>query len=507
MASILWPMLTVLLIRQSLAHNPTMDPLYMSLGTPLERNTSRVLTMLLNGYDKRLRPNYGGEPVLVNVSMMVYSIGPINEVLMEYTVDMYFRTEWVDPRLTYTEIDQGLNLNAEMVEKVWIPDAYFVNEKDARFHDVIAKNSLIRLTPDGRILFSCRITVIASCGMNLAYFPMDKQRCHLVIESYAYSDKDIQFSWILKDPIWVDNTISLPQFTILGFANMEHTAQYYVGNYSQLHCTFYLGREISYYLIQAYMPATLIVVVSWLSFWIHRTATPARVALGITTVLTMTTLMGNAGSSLPKLSYVKSIDIYLGMCYFYVFSALLEFSVVCYFDKPRFKEARTRRAMIQRTGCGLMERRSVLRVNAGTEVDEIEVALDGSRGPGPIGRNNGSKYTQVNSSSSSPFHRPNRAPHQREEHAQMGQMSGLRECHRYSETAEEDECCHLECCHGLKSVKDTGCDPGKIDKNSRVFFPVTFLLLSIVYWSYYQFITDVTVEDLVQEDKERLHVS
>ncbi len=77
-------------------------------------------------------------------------------LFQEYTVDMYFRTEWYDPRLTYTEIDKGLNLNAEMVEKVWVPDTYFVNEKDARFHDVIAKNSLIRLSPDGRILFSTR---------------------------------------------------------------------------------------------------------------------------------------------------------------------------------------------------------------------------------------------------------------------------------------------------------------------------------------------------------------
>ena len=70
---------------------------------------------------------------------------------------MYFRTEWSDPRLTYNEIEQGLNLNAEMVQKVWVPDTYFVNEKDARFHNVISKNSLIRLSPEGRLLFSTRL--------------------------------------------------------------------------------------------------------------------------------------------------------------------------------------------------------------------------------------------------------------------------------------------------------------------------------------------------------------
>ena len=36
-----------------------------------------------------------------------------------------------------------------------------------------------------------------------------------------------------------------------------------------------------------------------------------RVGLGVTTVLTMTTLMGSVNASLPKISYMKSIDIYL----------------------------------------------------------------------------------------------------------------------------------------------------------------------------------------------------
>ncbi|RCN39839.1 hypothetical protein ANCCAN_14236 [Ancylostoma caninum] len=50
------------------------------------------------------------------------------------------------------------------------------------------------------------------------------------------------------------------------------------------------------------------------SFWLSRDATPARVALGVTTVLTMTTLMTTTNSAMPKVSYVKSIDIFLGEC-------------------------------------------------------------------------------------------------------------------------------------------------------------------------------------------------
>jgi len=54
------------------------------------------------------------------------------------------------------------------------------------------------------------------------------------------------------------------------------------------------------------------------------------VALGITTVLTMTTISTGVRSSLPRISYVKAIDIYLVMCFVFVFAALLEYAAVNY---------------------------------------------------------------------------------------------------------------------------------------------------------------------------------
>ncbi len=102
------------------------------------------------------------------------------------------------------------------------------------------------------------------------------------------------------------------------------------GNYSRLSCDFYFVRSLGYYVIQIYVPSCLIVVLSWVSFWLSREAVPARVALGITTVLTMTTLISSTNASLPKISYLKSIDVYLVTCFVMVFISLLEFAAVSY---------------------------------------------------------------------------------------------------------------------------------------------------------------------------------
>ena len=47
--------------------------------------------------------------------------------------------------------------------------------------------------------------------------------------------------------------------------------------------------------------------------------------------------MGTVNSQLPKVSNIKALDVYFGMCFFYVFGALIEFSAVCYLDKGKQK--------------------------------------------------------------------------------------------------------------------------------------------------------------------------
>ena len=52
------------------------------------------------------------------------------------------------------------------------------------------------------------------------------------------------------------------------------------GWYNRLYIHFTLRRHIFFFLLQTYFPATLMVMLSWVSFWIDRRAVPARVPLG-----------------------------------------------------------------------------------------------------------------------------------------------------------------------------------------------------------------------------------
>lgn len=81
-------------------------------------------------------------------------------------------------------------------------------------------------------------------------------------------------------------------------------------------------------MIQLYIPSILVVILSWVSFWINVEGSPARVSLGLLTVLTTTTMSAGARSSLPRVSYVKAVDVWMILCLLFVFSSLLEYAVV-----------------------------------------------------------------------------------------------------------------------------------------------------------------------------------
>ncbi|KAI4536132.1 hypothetical protein MG293_013524 [Ovis ammon polii] len=248
-------------------------------------STSNILNRLLVSYDPRIRPNFKGIPVDVVVNIFINSFGSIQETTMDYRVNIFLRQKWNDPRLKLPSDFRGsdaLTVDPTMYKCLWKPDLFFANEKSANFHDVTQENILLFIFRDGDVLVSMRLSITLSCPLDLTLFPMDTQRCKMQLESFGYTTDDLRFIWQSGDPVQLEK-IALPQFDIkkedIEYGNCT---KYYKGTgyYTCVEVIFTLRRQVGFYMMGVYAPTLLIVVLSWLSFWINPDASAARVPLG-----------------------------------------------------------------------------------------------------------------------------------------------------------------------------------------------------------------------------------
>ncbi|XP_065162541.1 gamma-aminobutyric acid receptor subunit beta isoform X8 [Atheta coriaria] len=454
-------------------------------------NISAILDSFSVSYDKRVRPNYGGPPVEVGVTMYVLSISSVSEVLMDFTLDFYFRQFWTDPRLAFRKRlgVETLSVGSEFIKNIWVPDTFFVNEKQSYFHIATTSNEFIRIHHSGSITRSIRLTITASCPMNLQYFPMDRQLCHIEIESFGYTMRDIRYKWNSgSKSVGISNEVELPQFRVLGHRQRETVINLTTGNYSRLACEIQFVRSMGYYLIQIYIPSGLIVIISWVSFWLNRNATPARVALGVTTVLTMTTLMSSTNAALPKISYVKSIDVYLGTCFVMVFASLLEYATVGYMAK-RIQMRKNRFLAIQKIA------------------EQKKMAIDGPDG------DHAPKQTVSNRPRQFSYEEVRFKVNDPKAHSKGGTLESTVNGGRGGGGGgggggpPDEEAAPPIPQHIIHPGKDInklyGITPSDIDKYSRIVFPVCFVCFNLMYWIIYLHISDVVADDLVllEEDK------
>ncbi|XP_068449201.1 gamma-aminobutyric acid receptor subunit beta-3 [Clinocottus analis] len=450
---------------------------------------------LLKGYDIRLRPDFGGAPVAVGMSIDVANIDMVSEVNMDYTLTMYFQQYWRDKRLAYTGIPLNLTLDNRVADQLWVPDTYFLNDKKSFVHGVTVKNRMIRLHPDGTVLYGLRITTTAACMMDLRRYPLDEQNCTLEIESYGYTTDDIEFYWKGGDTAVTGVTrIELPQFSIMDYKLVSRNVVFSTGAYPRLSLSFKLKRNIGYFILQTYMPSILITILSWVSFWINYDASAARVALGITTVLTMTTINTHLRETLPKIPYVKAIDMYLMGCFVFVFLALLEYAFVNYMffgrgPQTQKKQAeKAQKANDERDnydGPKVDSRGNILlaTLEIHNEVRGNDIAMSEAHNPSSssTSSSSGSASSSSGSASSSTagfdhsgvqYRKPSGAPQE------AGRLSLDRNAH-FKKTRLRRRSSQLRI-----RIPDLT-DVNTIDRWSRLIFPFSFSLFNTIYWLYY----------------------
>ncbi|XP_043285169.1 glutamate-gated chloride channel isoform X9 [Venturia canescens] len=304
----------------------------------------------------------------VNVSVLLLSLASPDESSLKYEVEFLLQQQWYDPRLRYSNRSRYEFLNAiHHHNDIWLPDTYFIMHGD--FKDpLIPVHFALRIYRNGTVNYLMRRHLILSCQGRLNIFPFDDPQCSFAIESISYEQTAITYvwkndeatlrkspslttlnaylirnqtltcpikaSWRAGGPLIVDNEDEFDEFgeSKCSLCQRRFEEQ---GNYSCLKVDLIFTRDRAFYFTTVFIPGIILVTSSFITFWLEWNAVPARVMIGVTTMLNFFTTSNGFRSTLPVVSNLTAMNVWDGVCMCFIYASLLEFVCVNYVGRKR----------------------------------------------------------------------------------------------------------------------------------------------------------------------------
>ncbi|CAD5224322.1 unnamed protein product [Bursaphelenchus okinawaensis] len=412
-----------------------------------------VKTVLNLNYDKHLAPDPNG--VTVSIELALQTFYDISETSASFTADVLMSQIWHDRRLKYDNIStclENLTLSSQITERIWLPFVCFVNSKRSDLHTSPTPNTFVLIYPNGTVWINYRLRVEGPCYVNLENYPFNGEECELVLESYAYNAATVRLKWRDWDPvIQYPSRTKLPDFSLSEIKWAKHSFIYAAGKWDQLTVSFFLTREVGVYVMTIYFPTYLSVGMSWISFWLDHKCLPARITLGVSALMSLSLQYGSILRSLPRVSYVMSVDIWMFMMCVFIGATLIELAIVGYLDRADRRK-----------------RRKLMRDQGFDDSFGEEIRSYGTFFSRPDLKN-GDRRLEENNITDEPMHLQ----------IDTEMPRGIRKRTSTQLTARIFQARFM-----YKRMRENWKDPEFWDEKARFYFPFSFFVFNVLYWLY-----------------------
>jgi len=337
-----------------------------SLAACSGRTSPAALSNLLwgtnSGYDKSARPTLAA-PAFASTSqvppddvftyLQMFSVKDVDTVTQTFSIEVYVRTIWWDPRLRYADLNASacLPTQAEVgfsptdLQNIWKPDLVFQNaaKPEVTFFDAWW------LYPDGMVWWARKSLLTVACGMDFTHLPYDVQRCPVLLFGWQTTLDEVKIRFY--DPAVKLSKVAAAagnvEWKLQGVTTKEEN------DYDAWGCScccmglsweFSLARRPDYYVKYVMLPNYLFVLIAWSSFWVARSAAPARVALTIIIFLVITSQIASILAALPKLDGPVWLLDQLAMSQCFVLYGIIEYGFVNFLSRIEARMDKVRAA-------------------------------------------------------------------------------------------------------------------------------------------------------------------
>jgi len=269
--------------------------------------------------DLTLRPDPKGTKTVVDLVIRVLDIDEIDGASQTFSANVVIIAKWQDDRLAGESDHRTMDLS-----DVWNPALQITNQQRLlkTFPDKVA------IEPDGSVQWVQRYWGKFSNPLDLHDFPLDQHTFVIQLVSGRMDSENVELNMADEEFFrsGLAKKLSLPDWEVtdwkVGVAPLEliEGAKILPGAIFE----FKAKRFIGYYLVKVLLPLLMIVMMSWIVFWIHPSESGSQISVSITSMLTLIAYRFALGAMLPKVSYITRMDGFILFATLMVFIALME---------------------------------------------------------------------------------------------------------------------------------------------------------------------------------------
>jgi len=262
-------------------------------------------------------PTNGG-PTKIYCMLAILDLDQISDTEQNFTVNLFVKCHWTDLR----EAHDGNSKIIRKLGEIWAPRLFFLNRQ--RVWSSWEEN--VEISPAGEVSYRQNFWGDFSQPMNLRDFPFDRQNLEIVlVNADSASFEEVE---ILPDPdmqSFVNHESSVVNWIITGSGITSEPHVFPTGvTVRALSLGFSVQRQTEYHVIKFIAPLLLILVLSWVVFWLDPEEGGAQLGVAVTTCLTVIAYHLALGSSLPMIPYLTQMDVFVFGATLLVFLAMLE---------------------------------------------------------------------------------------------------------------------------------------------------------------------------------------
>jgi len=258
-----------------------------------------------------------GKPTEVNVVGAVLDIDKINSAEQNFTLNFYALFRWMDPRLAHA----GPGSAIRDLSEVWNPRLTIINTQ--RYWENTRDE--VEVSPEGLVTYRLHVFGDFSQPLKLHDFPQDRHVFEVPVVAAGYRSDEVA---MMPDPrmdSFISENLSVADWKVSNMQGMPREVTFANGlKLPGFVFSFEAERMLHHYVIKAITPLALIVMMSWVVFWIDPKQVPNQLSVAVTTVLTLIAYHVALSGRLPDIPYLTHMDKFLFSSTVLVFMALIE---------------------------------------------------------------------------------------------------------------------------------------------------------------------------------------